>query len=190
MVTSTDSFTQNLLNIYGRYMHMKLFVDAVDDPDLMEAYSNAVILHNTKLIEHPCMVDAGFDILTPGEQTLSKRAGNKVDFKVACACKMLTVQGSYNTGFYMYPRSSISKTPLRLANNVGIIDAGYRGHLIGMFDLQLENGEEETTINKYNRFLQVCAPGLVPIVVEMVSCLEELGEETARGNGGFGSTGI
>jgi dUTPase len=59
-----------------------------------------------------------------------------------------------------------------------------------MFDLQLENGEEETTINKYNRFLQVCAPGLVPIVVEMVSCLEELGEETARGNGGFGSTGI
>jgi dUTP pyrophosphatase len=189
MVNSTENFIQNLLNIYGRYMHMKLFVDAVDDPDLLNAYTNAVILHNSKLVDQPDMVDAGFDILTPAEQTLSNHSGNKVDFKVVCACRMVTVQGTYNTGFYMYPRSSISKTPLRLANNVGIIDAGYRGHLIGMFDLRLENGEE-TTIHKYNRYLQVCAPGLVPIVVELVSSLEELGEETARGNGGFGSTGI
>jgi dUTP pyrophosphatase len=27
-------------------------------------------------------------------------------------------------GFCLYPRSSISKTPLRLANSVGVIDAG------------------------------------------------------------------
>jgi dUTP pyrophosphatase len=168
---------------------MKLFVDAIDDQELLDAYTNVVNLHNSKLIDHPDMVDAGFDILTPLEQTLSKSSGNKVDFKVACACRMVTFQGYYNTGFYMFPRSSISKTPLRLANNVGIIDAGYRGHLIGMFDLQLENGEE-TTIAKYNRYLQVCAPGLVPIVVELVSSLEEMGEETVRGNGGFGSTGV
>jgi len=183
MVTST----LNLLNIYGKYMHMKLFVDAIEDQELLDAYTNAVNLHNSKLVDHPDMVDAGFGILTPTDLTLSNRVGNKVDFKVACACKMVTFQGYYNTGFYMYPRSSISKTPLRLANNVGIIDAGYRGHLIGMFDLQLEN--EETTITKYNRYLQVCAPGLVPIVVEIVSSLEELGE-TVRGNGGFGSTGV
>ena len=34
----------------------------------------------------------------------------------------------------MYPRSSIYKTPLRLANNTGIIDSGYRGNLMGAFD--------------------------------------------------------
>jgi dUTPase len=36
--------------------------------------------------------------------------------------------------------------------------------------------------------VQICAPGLVPIIVELVDSLEELGE-TARGEGGFGSTG-
>jgi hypothetical protein len=35
--------------------------------------------------------------------------------------------------FYLYPRSSISKTPLMLANHTGIIDSGYRGNLIGAF---------------------------------------------------------
>ena len=86
----------------------------------------------------------------------------------------------------MYPRSSISKSPLRLANNVGIIDAGYRGHLIGMFDLPSGNTEH---IKKFDRYLQICAPGLVPIIVEVVNQKEDLGEETERGDGGFGSTG-
>ena len=34
-----------------------------------------------------------------------------------------------NIGYYLYPRSSISKTPLILANSVGIIDSGYRGNI-------------------------------------------------------------
>jgi dUTPase len=42
---------------------------------------------------------------------------------------------SFSTGYYMYPRSSLSKTKLRLANSVGIIDSGYCGFLIGMFDI-------------------------------------------------------
>jgi dUTP pyrophosphatase len=35
-----------------------------------------------------------------------------------------------NVSYYLYPRSSISKTQFILQNNVGIIDAGYRGHII------------------------------------------------------------
>jgi dUTP pyrophosphatase len=85
----------------------------------------------------------------------------------------------------MYARSSISKTQLRLANNVGIIDAGYRGHLIGMFDLPAANTEH---IAKFDKYLQICAPGLVPIFVELVGSKEDLGEQTERGEGGFGST--
>jgi dUTPase len=37
--------------------------------------------------------------------------------------------------------------------------------------------------------VQICAPGLVPILVQIVDSMEELGGETARGGGGFGSTG-
>jgi dUTP pyrophosphatase len=89
----------------------------------------------------------------------------------------------------MYPRSSISKTILRLANATGIIDSGYRGHLMGMFDLINLSENEEYVIEKYDRLLQICAPGLVPIVVEVVNTIAELGSQTERGAGGFGSTG-
>jgi dUTP pyrophosphatase len=95
----------------------------------------------------------------------------------------------------MYPRSSLSKTQLRLANSTGIIDSGYRGHLMGMFDVvnvppdQSDDREADYFGTKFDRYLQICAPGLVPILVEIVNNKQELGEETARGNGGFGSTG-
>ena len=35
----------------------------------------------------------------------------------------------------LFPRSSISKTDLRLSNAVGVIDSGYRGEIIMKFDL-------------------------------------------------------
>jgi dUTP pyrophosphatase len=89
------------------------------------------------------------------------------------------------TPFYTYARSSISKTPLRLANNQGIIDAGYRGSLIGMLDCIKCKYYTEP----YSRLLQICAPGLVPIYVEIVDTIDELGPNTLRGEGGFGSTG-
>ena len=94
----------------------------------------------------------------------------------------------------MYPRSSLSKTKLRLANSTGIIDSGYRGSLIGMFDVvnincNDENKEYDEIVFPYTRMVQICAPGLVPIYVEMVNTVEELGEKTLRNNGGFGSTG-
>jgi dUTPase len=48
---------------------------------------------------------------------------------------------------------------------------------------------DEVPVEKYDRLVQLSAPGLVPIYVELVNTLEELGERTLRGDGGFGSTG-
>ena len=36
--------------------------------------------------------------------------------------------------YFLMPRSSISKTPLRLCNSVGLIDAGYRGEIMAAVD--------------------------------------------------------
>lgn len=103
------------------------------------------------------------------------------------------------TGFYLYPRSSISKTRMRLANSVGIIDAGYRGDLvaavdtIGLFgstDIWHIWKETLSPIKKYDRYFQVCAPDLSPFLVHLVDTEEELSPPTARGHGGFGSTGV
>lgn len=102
-------------------------------------------------------------------------------------------------GFYLYPRSSISKTRMRLANSVGIIDAGYRGDLIAAVDtiglfgsIDIWNVWKETLspIKKYDRYFQVCAPDLSPFLVHIVETEAELGAPTTRGTGGFGSTGV
>ena len=89
--------------------------------------------------------------------------------------------------YYLYPRSSTgAKTPLRLSNSVGIIDTGYRGNIIAIFD--------NLTINDYNvsegdRLVQICAPNIeYPLKLNIVSKLESLGI-TERGEGGLGSTG-
>lgn len=102
-------------------------------------------------------------------------------------------------GFYLYPRSSISKTRMRLANSVGIIDAGYRGDLIaavdtiGLFgsnDIWHVWKETLSPIKKYDRYFQVCAPDLSSFLVHIVPTESELGTLTTRGTGGFGSTGV
>jgi dUTP pyrophosphatase len=86
------------------------------------------------------------------------------------------------TGYYSYPRSSISKTPLMLANSVGIIDSGYRGPIIGAF----RNVSHTYVVDRYTGLLQICAPDLRPIIVELVG--ENFFDNTCRGDGGFGST--
>lgn len=103
------------------------------------------------------------------------------------------------SGFYLYPRSSISKTRMRLANSVGIIDAGYRGDIIaavdtiGLFgsnDIWHVWKETLSPIKKYDRYFQLCAPDLSPFQVHIVDTEAELGAPTIRGQGGFGSTGV
>jgi len=204
-----DAFT-NLLNIYERVMLLKIFVDG--DNELKNQYETASINHNKKIINNNQYIDAGFDLFAPGNEGEEliiwgdklrfygpkrpyENPVNKVDFKICCSAQMVTNTGkNFNTGYYMYPRSSLSKTQLRLANATGIIDAGYRGHLMSMFDVvNIEHENEDVEADyfgqKFDRYIQICAPGLVPILVEVVNTKEELGEKTERGDGGFGSTG-
>ena len=84
--------------------------------------------------------------------------------------------------YFLMPRSSISKAPLRLANSLGLIDGGYRGELMAMCD---NIKAESYTVEKGQRLFQVVACDCSPIFYEMV---EEL-SETSRGTVGFGSTG-
>ena len=126
--------------------------------------------------------DSGFDLFMPADLILGPRTTTFIDLGVRCQIQDPT---NRTFGYYLYPRSSISKTPLRLANSVGIIDAGYRGHLIGMFDCF----NTQHMLEKHDRVLQICAPSLMPIFVELVNSEQELGEETMRSSSGFGSSG-
>lgn len=181
-----SNLSDELLNIYGKYMHLKIFIDSNDD-DLKKKYIDSVNERRSKMLNNLNHIDAGFDLFCPETKRFTSCGVNKLDYQIICSAKLMNTNSSFNTGFYMYPRSSISKTNIRLANNVGIIDAGYRGHLMGMFDVIYV---DEINVNNFDRHLQICAPGLIPIIAEIVDSSEELGEETARGDGGFGSTGV
>jgi len=95
-----------------------------------------------------------------------------------------TASGIAAVGYFLYPRSSTgTKTPLRLANSIGIIDSGYRGNYIAAFD---NIRSESFKVERLQRLVQICPPNLTyPLRVELVDELEQ----TARGAGGFGSTG-
>jgi len=197
--------SNNLLNVYGKFMSLKIYVPVQTDEDLQlkQKYYEAASNHNNKVLNpENKYLDAGFDLFVPTDcdpEPYKNVLQIKIDFKIVCAASMVTDNGKkYNTGYYMDPRSSISKTTLRLANSRGIIDSGYRGPLIGMFDVikqnhiyhRLDNNVFPLLANRYDRLTQICAPGLEPILVKIVDCLEDLGERTERGTGGFGSTGF
>jgi len=91
--------------------------------------------------------------------------------------------------FYLYTRSSIYKTSYRQSNNVGIIDSGYRGNLMAAMDYHSHLGKkgEDGEIKSGNRYWQICTPTLEPIYnVQIVVSLDD----THRGGGGHGSTGL
>lgn len=86
-------------------------------------------------------------------------------------------------GYYfdMVARSSISKTGHTLANNFGVIDSTYRGHIMAAM-LKYDFTAPDLEIPK--RYIQlILRPVLHFDLVEVASI-----DETERGPGGFGST--
>ena len=156
---------------------MKVLRISLDSPDvtLIEYYKNKINEHNEAIkCSHP---NSGFDLPAPISISVNALETFKLDFKV----KGAMYQNDVPIGYYLYARSSIAKTGLRLANSVGIIDSGYRGNLAAFFDV-IKNDHVEV----HQRLVQICAPDLGPFKVELVDSLDE----TERGEGGFGSTGL
>ena len=83
----------------------------------------------------------------------------------------------------VYARSGLSiKHGLCMANGVGVVDSDYRGELkVPMVNL----GAEAYTIQPGERVAQLC---IAPVYTAAFVQADAL-DETARGEGGFGSTG-
>ena len=94
------------------------------------------------------------------------------------------------------PRSSVSKTRLRLTNSIGLIDPNYRGEWLAIFDVikplnqeevdSLLTGNEVDGVYSYNdRIVQMFLIKRRKIKFIHKTILSQ----TDRGKGGFGSTG-
>ena len=144
-------------------------------PDsLLDVYNLAIEKHNNSILtdEYP---NSGFDLFIPNDMICTGGAVTFLNHGVKCRMKD-------NSGYYLYPRSSISKTPLMMANSTGIIDAGYRGDIIGA----VRNFSQDYVVEKNTRLFQICHASFKQYKVSIVIQLDE----TTRGEGGFGSTNI
>ena len=168
---------------------MHLQIQIVNNGILKNLYTTAIKeLEKKNQEKGSTFQDSGFDLFCPYEVTVPAGETVWVNLEIKCAawdlpsvCADKVVEKPL--AYYIYPRSSISKTPLRLANSVGIIDRGYRGTL----KLALDNiKKDDYTIQAGQRLAQICAANLQPFTVSLCDTLDK----TDRGEGGFGSTGI
>ncbi|MAJ44242.1 MAG: deoxyuridine 5'-triphosphate nucleotidohydrolase [Candidatus Marinimicrobia bacterium] len=144
---------------------MKLFIKPLTDV-AKEMYANHGHFHQG---------DAGLDLYSP--EKIFFRPGETKVIKLNISC-----EPEDGKAYYLLPRSSISKTPLRMANSIGLIDGGYRGEIMAMCD---NIKDFEYTVEKGQRLFQLVATNASPIEYELKKSLSD----TTRGSGGFGSTG-
>lgn len=168
---------------------LKLAVNS-ENEELIELYKNVCKNHNNNM-KNDMFPNSGFDIFVPKDIEFSDNIQSMfIDHQIKAEMNIVSIADNNiainETGFYMYPRSSISKTPLMLSNHTGIIDSGYRGSIIGAFRY-FQKGEEIYKVEKHTRLLQICHPSLCRIFVCLVN--ENKLSNTSRGIGGFGSTG-
>lgn len=172
--------------------------------ELVKMYEDKVEEHNKKVYgsQYP---DSGFDLFIPFDYSeyeygYTDNRLSPVTFRapLGVKCSMSRFNAVYKkssaSGYYLYPRSSIVKTPFRLSNSVGIIDSGYRGEIMAVVDnIDAVNNDIKTCLNKYmppmSRMFQICSPTLEPFMIQIVDSEDKLGL-TERGSGGFGSTGV
>lgn len=147
-------------------------------------------------------MDAGFDLVAVEDALIAPGESAKLPTGLAFALP---------EGFELQvrPRSGISaKTKLRLSNAPGTVDAGYRGEVCVLIDnTHAPSGEKGTTcldasgqavtvdqeVDRHTYWIKKgdrIAQGVIAIVpVAQFEVVDEL-DDTERGTGGFGSSGI
>jgi len=170
----SDEFDEN----YGEEERQKL----------IDFYKERISLHEKHTVENnfkdsgfdlvvPYVKDSGVYFYNPGQKKLCNLRVQVGIYKIA------DFYGDTPSPFYLYARSSIYKTPFILANNVGIIDTGYRGNLCAAL---YNTHPTPEVVEMGKRMTQICMPNLSPNF--HVRLVKELCD-TSRGSGGFGSTG-
>lgn len=86
----------------------------------------------------------------------------------------------------LFPRSSVSKTDLRLANCVGVVDSGYRGEIT--FRYKFDKNSFFASLKRFEEGDRIGQLIVMPYPKVQLKEVVKL-TESERGEGGYGSTG-
>lgn len=133
--------------------------------------------------------DSGFDLLCPEMVLDFSTTTHGVEMKLGIKCGALTE--TYDPAPYLLlARSSTSLTPLRMSNQLGLADMGYRGELIARVDT-VSPTTTVYPVEEGRRLFQIVQHNWMPwkeiFIVEKEEFLPPAPD--SRGGGGFGSTG-
>ena len=117
--------------------------------------------------------DSGLDIPCPEDIVIPR---GSLGFSISLGVKCET-----HSPFLLMPRSSLAKSPLRMSNSIGLIDRSYRGEVIAKVD---NFTDRDWKVERGTMLFQMVAfDGNTP-TYSLVGDVSN----TARGEGGFGST--
>lgn len=144
------------------------------------------LFENAKIPKYAKPGDAGLDLTAVS----MKREGNKITYGTGLAFEI--PEGYVGL---VFPRSSIHKSDLRLTNCVGVIDSGYRGEVMAVFDdkahefVDTKGGNKLAVLGRAFEIGERIAQLLIlPYpAIELVE--SDSLSNTERGEGGFGSSG-
>lgn len=142
---------------------MKLYVQRINDKAKLPMYA-----HNG---------DAGMDLFSVDEVEI--QPGERMLIHTG-----IKIQLPENTEAQIRPRSGLAlKNGITVLNTPGTIDEGYRGE-IGV--ILINNGKETFKVSQGMKIAQMV---IKPVIRVDVVSINEL-ENSERGEGGFGSTGV
>lgn len=122
---------------------------------------------------------AGMDIRAALEEPITLKSGERC--LIPTGLQMALPEG-YEA--QIRPRSGLAiRNGITMLNSPGTIDADYRGEVKV---IAINHGDEDFIVNHGDRIAQMVIAPVVQLKVQEVSELDE----TVRGEGGFGSTGI
>lgn len=157
------------------------FLIQVTNPRNKDFYENHSVMYKE---------DSGLDLFIVHDEVIKSGETALVDLGIKAQLRSFEWRMSrwFTHGIWRYhsyllfPRSSICKTPLRIANSIGLIDAAYSGTI----KVALHNtSNADYEICRGERFVQIVRHDLGPIKFDLVDRLRS----TERNSGGFGSSG-
>lgn len=140
---------------------------------------HAEYLKTKYLVSEQYVSDVGFDLYLPYDVIIEPYETKFINLQISIEY----IKNGINYGFCLCPRSSISKTKIRLANSIGIIDPSYRGNIIAAVD-NISNTIQE--LKQGERYFQLIFMQMDKL--NNVNIVNDL-SITERGSNGFGSTG-
>lgn len=156
---------------------MSLYIYA-EDTKLRELLFNQLNSHR--------WTDSGFDIPLAYGVSLGKEPS--YNYTINLHVKVAAIDHTETRPCLLLPRSSIGKTPVRMANSIGLIDQGYRGEVQAKVDIVNPKNME---LSVGDRLFQICRHDFLPWkAIIIVTSEDDLPTAPdSRGEGGFGSTG-